>query len=115
MLLLPTISILCSHLQIASGEPVIEAKGTFNLIDGRSLAQFSNIIVKCRSEPTVDKFGIGEYESFLHVKAYSYDVHSVLDRELVNVFKRQSRGVVELLIVRQHYNEWNIKDILQIP
>ena len=115
MLLLPTISILCSDLQIAGGEPVIEAKSTFDLINSRSLAQFSNIVVKCRSESTVDKFGIGEYESFLHVEAYSYNVHSVLDREFVNVFKRQPRGVVKLLIVRQHDNQWNIKDILQIP
>lgn len=106
---------MCSHLQIASGEPVIEAKGTFDLIDSRSLAQFSNIVVECRSEPTVYEFRIGKNESLLHVKAYSYDVHSVLYREFVDVFQGQFRAVVELLIVRQHYDEWNIEDILEIP
>lgn len=55
---------------------------------------------------------VAEDEGFFDIKAYAYDILTILTRKTKNLFDRKVVFEEEFLIIRQHDNKRNIENIL---
>lgn len=88
---------------------VCETESALGLVGGDALRDLDNVLI----ESTAHKLEITKDERLLHIEANRDNVGGILPRVLLDVGYGECGAEQELLVVRKHDDEGDIKHILQ--
>lgn len=104
----------CWEMEFRNVIAICKPESASDLVGCGSFAQFSDILVEGRRKGAFQELHIRKDECLFQVKAYSYDVCSILNGEFPAFLLRKLLVVEELLVICQHDDKRNIEDILEV-
>ena len=81
------------------GLPVIETESPFDLVKGGTLSQAPDVFIKSHAGTLAYEIGVNKDKCLLYIEPNGYNIHCVLEGELIADFLRKFRGMVEFLVI----------------